>query len=461
MATGEAAYIFRHAVVRDAAYQLMPPGDRALLHHEALLHLEATHGGRPPELPPIDPAVNARAPAHSTDAIAHELAWHAAESGGNQAAYRNYLRRAAEYAGRQYRAHDSARLWHALAEACTGTERTEATRRAGVEYLNSLSTETGVSLLQQALSEFRASGNPMGEGAVLANLAVHHFHIGDARVAEQMNTNALEILANGQNKRALATAMGNQATFFMQTSRFAQAEQMLHDVLALFSEIGESSMHATALGNLGVLYQWTNRLEPAENAFKQALAGHRASGNIASAGNALGNLGILYRDLGQPDTAEEMYRLALQDLRRAGDLRYEGVVLGNLASLLADQARWSEAEAAGRQALELHAQLGSAAYESLALLNLANVYARTGRPREALDAAEKALPISRRLGDAADEGRLQTLKAMALLELGERAQAQECWRLAKARLHDSGQVLQKAADDVRRVCERLGVDPLD
>ena len=40
----ETAYLFRHAVVRDAAYGLQPPSERALLHGLALDILEALPG---------------------------------------------------------------------------------------------------------------------------------------------------------------------------------------------------------------------------------------------------------------------------------------------------------------------------------------------------------------------------------------------------------------------------------
>ncbi|KAF0247056.1 MAG: hypothetical protein FD180_173, partial [Planctomycetota bacterium] len=37
----ETAYLFRHALLRDAAYQLQLPGDRARLHGIALRAIEA------------------------------------------------------------------------------------------------------------------------------------------------------------------------------------------------------------------------------------------------------------------------------------------------------------------------------------------------------------------------------------------------------------------------------------
>ena len=73
----ESAYLFRHALLRDAAYQLQLPGDRALLHGLAFELIEALAGGRPPEPAPLDADEERPFAPHPTDAVAHELADHA------------------------------------------------------------------------------------------------------------------------------------------------------------------------------------------------------------------------------------------------------------------------------------------------------------------------------------------------------------------------------------------------
>jgi hypothetical protein len=53
MTSAEDACLFRHALLRDAAYQLHLPGDRARLHALALDLIEALYGGRAPEPQPL------------------------------------------------------------------------------------------------------------------------------------------------------------------------------------------------------------------------------------------------------------------------------------------------------------------------------------------------------------------------------------------------------------------------
>lgn len=50
----ETAYLFRHALLRDAAYELQMPGARATLHGLAFSLMEAAVGSRAPEPPTLD-----------------------------------------------------------------------------------------------------------------------------------------------------------------------------------------------------------------------------------------------------------------------------------------------------------------------------------------------------------------------------------------------------------------------
>lgn len=74
----ESAYLFRHALLRDAAYQLQLPSDRARLHGLAFAILEDLAGGiRPVALGPPPSQLEP----HPTDPFAEELAAHARISG--------------------------------------------------------------------------------------------------------------------------------------------------------------------------------------------------------------------------------------------------------------------------------------------------------------------------------------------------------------------------------------------
>ncbi|MCC6741709.1 MAG: hypothetical protein IT452_21905, partial [Planctomycetia bacterium] len=111
----ETAYVFRHALLREAARQLQMPGDRARLHAVAFGIVEEMAGGPPGERPALDRDEEVSPDARPADAWAAELAEHAAQAlhapqadqSRFAAARREYLRRAAEHAQRQFRWRDA------------------------------------------------------------------------------------------------------------------------------------------------------------------------------------------------------------------------------------------------------------------------------------------------------------------------------------------------------------------
>jgi hypothetical protein len=105
----EAAYLFRHALLRQAAYQLQLPGDRQRLHALAFDVIENACGGPAPPAPSLDSFAPAPLPPHPTDPFAAELAAHASAAGSSSAPL--YFRRAASVAVREHRSEAAQDAW--------------------------------------------------------------------------------------------------------------------------------------------------------------------------------------------------------------------------------------------------------------------------------------------------------------------------------------------------------------
>src|SRR5690606_11363688 len=103
----ETAYIFRHALLRDAAYGLQPPGERGVLHGLALEILQALLA--PEEIPALamELAEHARLAMHDTLPDKRRRALLAAEH--------DYLNQAAEYLQAHWQSSDEVRVRDLLA----------------------------------------------------------------------------------------------------------------------------------------------------------------------------------------------------------------------------------------------------------------------------------------------------------------------------------------------------------
>ena len=233
MTSAETAYLFRHALMRDAAYQLQPPGDRGKLHALAFFLIEEAFGGRAPEPAPLTASAPPEFAPHPTDAAAVELVYHARASIQQDAAahavtpglLRRYLRRAAEHAERAFLGATSAAMWQQLADLTQGADSGEALRRAAFILHQSGRMQHAEERFEQASAVFRQHGDRRGEGVTSGNLAVLYSHAGRLEKAEQTIQLALDVLREVGARRIEGAVMGELAVLYARTGRMEQAEQ--------------------------------------------------------------------------------------------------------------------------------------------------------------------------------------------------------------------------------------------
>lgn len=329
----ETAYLFRHALVRDAAYQLQTPTGRAQLHELAFGLIEQAFGGRPAA--PVEGQPLNDAPSHGTDAIAEELVLHASLSPqpdrrGLASPVLLYTWRAALTADRQFRLTHAAALWRQLAGKLVGTRHGEALRLAGVAAHRAGNPKLGESHLLESIQAHRDIADPAGEAASLTQLAVVR----------------------------------------RETARPAEAEQGFTQALALNRKLGRRSAEGECLGYLAYLRLDSGRVAEAEEFAMDALTIHRETGNVRGEGVELGNLGTLYRATGRVPEAEQAYQQALEILRKLGDTRAEATLLTNLALLLVQSGRSEQARSEYARAMAMQEAIGDRLNLSITLANL-------------------------------------------------------------------------------------------
>lgn len=425
----ETAYLFRHAVLRDAAYQLQPPAERARLHGLALACLEHEAGGRP-----LDCAISLEdhaAPHHPGDALALQLADHAlqAQAGPHTASdadfpalRRLYLQRAAEYAERQHQYREAARLWRNLGVQAGPEQHHRSLLRAALAAGKAGDNLEAVRALESLLDQ------PTGPEAVVRCL--------------------------------LHTRLSH---FLRELGRYADAESAARKALALAQADDLPLQEAFALGNLANVQRDTGRLAESEQGYRDALAVFQRLGNRRFAAVALANIAAIRQLASDVAVAEQQYRLALATSRDCGDRRFEGITLGNLAIVLHQCGRFAEAEQCYAEALAIHRDVGNRRSEGITLGNLAGMLRLAGQPDRAVQAYESALALHRELNNRSYEGGHLCYYALCFLELRRHAEAVAAWRAGMSILEALGDQLQasKARDAMLNLCASIGVPPLD
>ncbi|MEK7469874.1 MAG: tetratricopeptide repeat protein [Planctomycetota bacterium] len=461
--SAEAAYLFRHALLRDAAYQLQLPGDRARLHGLAFELIEALAGGRAPEPPPPELDSATHRP-HRTDAFSSELAEHAKRAGGGlSGAHRLYVHRAALFAERNFRPAAAQDLWRELSEISEGATRAAAITRAGGAALRLGRAKVAEAMFREALDLAKTQGARRVEGVAIEFLAILARETGRLAEAERLQEEALAIHREVGNRRCEGLAYGSLAILYAEARRFGEAERMSRQAVAIARETDDPGAAGIALGNMAAHFRIAGRMEEAERTQGEALEIARGLGDRRAEGMSLGNLAQVFRDTGRPGLAERAHEQALAMHREVGNRRFEGVALGNLATVYDEAGKSGEAERACREALAIFLEVGDRRHAGVALGNLAGILRRAGSREPVEPHLEKALAIHRETGNRVCEGLHLLEFSLLRLVQGSVAEARGLWRDAAEILRGIGAAakLQISAEEMRAACAQAGVPALD
>ncbi|WP_437733880.1 serine/threonine-protein kinase [Sorangium sp. So ce1335] len=403
-------YVFRHAIVREAAYAMLTEQDRALGHKLAGEWLERSG---------------------HTDAMA--LAEHFRLGGEPSRAVRWY-RRAAEQA---MEAND---LASASTRAVMGIECGATDEELGRLRL----VEAEVSLWQQetALAAQRGTeaaslvrpGSPSWFRAI-GQVIVAEGKLGHFDRVEAWAARAAEAVG-ALSARVMCLCEG--ATYLIFGGRYAAADTLIRMLDGVASETAGLDPQAAGLYQQvrAIRAQTKGDIGAALSGLTAALPAFEQAGDRRNACSVRSNLGFLYGEVGDFEMAESALRTALAAAQRMGLDDLETAALQNLGYVIAHLGQIEEAKLLEQRAAAAFHQQGDRRMEGVALTYLAQILLRSGDPagaeREARAAVE-ALKVAPPLRAAA-----VAVLSRALLAQGRPAEALPAAREAFAQLEEAG-----------------------
>lgn len=374
-------WIFKHALLRDAAYSLLTRKDRRRLHALAGDRLEALaeKAGR---------RVRALAASH------REAAGEAA------AAARLWLQCSAEaFADASY------------VEALSGARDASRLGGGAEARLAAARALARVARFKEALEETRAAGE--APPAIASGLGI-------------VESEALHVLGDlpgslAAAERAAALDSGPQATAEAQLSRahalrslgrMAESRAALQVCLAL--EGTSPSARIRARLDLADLDELAGRTTEALEDALAALADARASGDQWLVGGALNRVGSIQEGLGNFAASLAAHQECLEQRTRAGDRAGVASSLNNMANVQLRQGQGRAAVQSYRDAVALSREIGDKPRLAKYLANIGNGAFRLGDYSEAKVATLEALAIQREIGEL--EGLAGTLVNYGILQ---------------------------------------------
>ena len=401
--TGEGMLAFRHALVRDTAYEGLPFTRRKALHGRAGDALESLYADRTDERADL-------LSLHFLNAERFEKAWsfgqlagdRARMAGANSEAARFYEQ--ALFAGRQRRVpgRDTAAVYERLGDSRFRlndfSEAGEAYRSARRHYGDSRCDVARINL----------------RSAEVADRA------GRYRVALRWTTAARRLLEGVDDSKAGALRAHTSAFAGLIRYRQGHHREAVRLCLRAIAEAEVSDARpalAAALVHLDFSQMMLGQGDG--SSVRRGLDIWRELGDSWQESRAHTTLGVRAYFSGQWDDALVHYENARIAAERSGDAFMALIAEANTAEILSDQGRLDEAEPRIRSALRSWRAMGHESQEAFGLILLGRVKARRGHFSAALEDYAAAKDLVRRHGELAAVLEVDAVIAECLLWQGD------------------------------------------
>ncbi len=258
--------------------------------------------------------------------------------------------------------------------------------------------EAALAHLAEAMRTFETHDAQARIAEVYADLGVIHVYQGHYAQAVEQFGRVLAIHRALNNRREAARVQANMAGAYGYLGDTPQAIASYREALEINREIGEKRLAHIALGNLGIAYRRWGDLQSAERCLQQALEVSREIGDRRKEGSWLGSLGEIYQWIGKLDRAALYFNQALENSEKIGNRNGVAQWLIQLGALSRLAGNWAEARAYLDRAIRENRSIGNTSGEENALEELASLSLAESDGRAALACLEAARILRRALG---------------------------------------------------------------
>ena len=435
---GEIEYVFRSALVREAAYAMLTEADRALGHVLAGQWLEAAgetdamvlaehfeRAGQPARAIASYQRAAEQALGGNDLAAAIERAGKAigcGAAGETLGALLAILGEAYSWRGELRAAVDSS--LDAMEQLARGSARWHAAAGFAARASSKLGDRRNLVAIGEELAALPVEAIDGAYVATVARVTVQLYIAGRADLARTLLArpreagvidSTLDPIALGWVCTATATGAkiaGDLSEFVARTEQAAQS----------FERAGDRRSACGQQATLGYAYLELGAYEQAERMLHEALVNAESMDLSVVRGSAAQNLGIVLVRRGAHAEALKIETQAVESFRAQGDVRMEAASRAYLAEILAVVSGLPAAVDEARRALDVASDVPLMKATILGVL--ADLLVQQGHPEEALHHAEEGMALLASAGGL-DEGdaRLRLAHARALRSLGRNEEA--------------------------------------
>jgi DNA-binding NarL/FixJ family response regulator/tetratricopeptide (TPR) repeat protein len=334
--SGVGDYAFRHALLQEAAYEDLLPGERQRL-HRAFAEALAERG----------PGTGAVAAGHWA-----ELAYHWSAARDDRRAFEASIR-AGEAAAAAFAFADARRqheraldLWSSVdrPEEIAGIDRVALLDRAAVAAWLSGDARRSVVLRREAVAALDSDADPIRVGTMLEQLGRALWTNSETEAALKAHEEAVAVMPADPPTPARARVLSGYGQILMLLDRWTESRLLCEEAIAMARAVGARQVEGHALNTLGLDLAVSGECDGSFAPLKEALAIAREVANADDVGRAYANLSEAQRYCGDIRGALETAREGAAVAEEMGlTWTYGSFLRSNAISYCFDLGEWEEA----------------------------------------------------------------------------------------------------------------------
>ncbi|HSH03224.1 MAG TPA: tetratricopeptide repeat protein [Anaerolineae bacterium] len=432
-ALNQVRYLFKHALLRDAAYEMQVRAQRSQLHQLAAVTMERLYeADLAPHYEAIAehylvaynqgiPEVGAKA-VHYLQVTAQQLGAdnehqrvirmvsHALDVVGDgvmgaetvKSRYDLWLLQEASYHLLGQRDEQEKVLQQLLALAETEPAWELEIRLRQIEMLEVTGAyDSGLEQAAIALALAQQLGDVGGEAAVAVAWGEIAWRQSRHEEAIERGEQGIQLAEIGERLDVLARGLNLLGSVARDQGRNEEAEAYHSRSLAIKEEIGDRRGVAESLNNLGVVAYDHGRNEEAVAYFSRSLAIKEEIGDRRGVAISLGNLGSVANDQGRNEEAVAYYSRALAIQEEIGDRQMVAISLGNLGIMSDVYGQYDEASRYFSQALKICEEIGDNYVRPYVLTGLGKVSIALGQFDKGITYLKQGIDLQQQQGHQA------------------------------------------------------------
>ena len=278
--------------------------------------------------------------------------------------------------------------------------------------------ESGKKYLDIALSCFEATDDEVGLAETYGNLGAYFFRQGSYSAAESWYTKAIEINRALQRETENAAIVANLGLIYMNQGRYDEGIRRLEEQI----DIAERRQNKQALTilytNLGIIYLEKGSLDSALLCLEKGLALSEELGNKLFTTICIGSIGSVWEKKGDFNKAMEMFERDLALCQELGDKQGLAIAHGLIGELLSRMGEFERSTIYVEKALALSQELNYKKGIAKALNTLGDNWLYQGNLERALQYYGEAIEQARSMGNRLILGHSLLEKALAELQAG-------------------------------------------